>query len=107
MEAQAGGVRLVPFPLGIVIDVVDGVPSTIARLERLDLATCPQVCVVLFLGFRQVGVVEGVLAAVVAAEVAFAGEAASVARPAVKVGMLLTDRFAWHWRLAFVGEGNG
>ncbi len=58
MEGQAGGVRLVPFPLGIVVDVVDRVPSSIAWLERLDLATCPQVCVVLLLGFRQVGVVE-------------------------------------------------
>src|SRR5215212_1454454 len=107
MEGQAGGIRLVPLPLWIVVDVVDRVPSTIAGLERLDLATCPQVRVVLLLGSRQVGVVEGVLAAIVAAEVALAGEAAGVTRPAVKVGMLLTDRFAWHRRLVFVGEGNG
>ncbi len=56
---------------------------------------------------REVGVVEGVLSAVVATDVTFAAQAASPAREAVQVGMLLDERLAWNGRFAGIGEAHG
>ena len=88
---------------GREVRVVDGVAAALARLEaphvgqRADLRA-------LVLGVREVVVIERVLGAEVAPDVAFAGHLARGAGPAVQVRDVLDDRLARHRRAALVGE---
>ena len=77
------GVRV----LQVALDVVDFVAAGWPRADGLDLVAGAQVGAVV-LGGGQIVVVQGVLGAVVAADVAFAAQAAGGARAAVQVAVV-------------------
>ncbi len=104
---QALRVGLAPLGLLGVLDVVHAPAAALARGEGAHLGARAQ------LGARvpgggQVGVVERVLGAVVAAEVALAAQPARLAGAPVEVRPRLADRLARHRLLARPGgEGDG
>ena len=96
-------VGLAPLVLVGVLDVVDGPAAALARLELAHLAAGADLGAVVPRG-GQVVVVERVLRAVVAADVAFADEPAGLPRAPVDVGPLLLDRLSRNRVLAGVAE---
>ena len=88
-----------PSSAGSWIDVAHLVAAAAQRREAAHLAAGPQVRAVVRRG-REVGVVEGVLRPVVAADVALAAQPAGRARPAVQVAVgRRRDRRAGHRRV--------
>ena len=92
--------------LGVQRRVAHLVAAAVARLDRPNVAQRPDLSAVV-LGVREVVVIERVLGAEVAADVALAAQLARDAVAVVQVAQLLLDLLAGPRRLALVGEGDG
>ena len=108
VRALSGAGRPLPEAravLGPQVREADLVAAVLARLDRAHVAQRADLSTVV-LGVGEVVVVERVLGAEVAADVALAAELARHAVAVVQVAQLLLDLLARPWRLALVGEGD-
>ena len=80
-------------------------PPTFHWFERTDLAQGanfrPK-----SVGRREIGVIEGVFAPIIAADITLSAQAAGITGEAVDIWVLFANWFARHWSLPLVAKGN-